>query len=594
MENNGYHKVPLGSANRQNDTSNGRRDCDKWDGKERKIVNGKTAIKPGEFGGIRDEFKQWSMKVELNVGANVRDGKKLMQWAETMDREQIRIRDVIEWGKRNGIDDAEYLNEELYTALLSWTKDRALTTVHRCKDNGAEAWRQLHCQYNPRTMGNKSIITGKIHRPKARVSDSKLIETIEEWEEQVAKLYEMFSETISDNDKISRLMTMCNDDAAEVVYRHMDTGDFEFIKQKVIEYAQRKEERRKEVSASAGVYQVDGNENCAEDDYDWDLDALTHKGGKYGKNNGKGKGKGKCYNCGKSGHWSNECSLPPQVNCFKCGQKGHKAIDCTATQSKGKGKGKSKGKKGMPYGKGINEFAVHEEDEMWDGNDQQEDNESDNIVGGISEDIGEQQVEEEAMYICAISENDKWMQPKKVWKPKEATVDNGKGENTWHSQNKFEALGNENEEDDNMMTVTGDEREKWKKVTITVDSGATISVIPENVANKLPVVDSKASTNKTKFRAANGGIITSRGRREVHGKTDTGIACKVGFEVCGVSKTLGAVCEMIDSGNKVVFDSTGCYILNKKTMKKTELTRRGGAFEFDVWYNIGDETKSSF
>ncbi len=37
MENNGYHKVPSESATRQNDTSIGRRECDKWDGKERKM-----------------------------------------------------------------------------------------------------------------------------------------------------------------------------------------------------------------------------------------------------------------------------------------------------------------------------------------------------------------------------------------------------------------------------------------------------------------------------------------------------------------------------------------------------------------------------
>ncbi len=264
------------------------------------------------------------------------------------------------------------------------------------------------------------------------------------------------------------------------------------------------------------------------------------------------------------------------------------------TQNKGKGKGKNKGKGGSPYGKGINEFAAHEEDEIWNEIDPQEDDECNNIVGGISEDMSEQQVEEGAMYICTVSENEKWMQPKKVWKPKVVTIDNGKGENTRCSKNMFGELGDENKGDDDVVTSAENEQEKWKKMTITVDSGATISVIPENIASELPVTDSKASIHKTKFRAANGGIITSRGRREVHGRTDDGIACKVGFEVCGVTKTLGAVCEMIDSGNKVVFDSAGCYILNKKTMKKTELTRRGGAFEFDVWYNTGGEAKSSF
>ncbi len=201
------------------------------------------------------------------------------------------------------------------------------------------------------------------------------------------------------------------------------------------------------------------------------------------------------------------------------------------------------------------------------------------------------------MYICAISDNNEWVQPRKVWKPKVTNTDTGKGEHIWCDENKFNALSDENEVSNNVMTLAGNEKTEkgqLKKMTVSVDSGATISVIPEYIANELPVVEPKASTSKTKFRAANGGIIMSRGRREVRGKTESGTACKVGFEVRGVTKTLGAVCEMIDSGNKVAFDSAGCYILNKKTMKRTELTRRGGAFEFDVWYNIGNETKSPF
>ncbi len=120
----------------------------------------------------------------MYVGANIDDAKRLMFWAESMDRQTIREKDITEWGNRMGIHDANHLSEELYTTLMSWTKGKAMTTVHRCKENGAEAWRQLQVQYNPRTLGNKVTIRNRIMNPKTCVADGKLIETIEEWDEQ--------------------------------------------------------------------------------------------------------------------------------------------------------------------------------------------------------------------------------------------------------------------------------------------------------------------------------------------------------------------------------------------------------------------------
>ncbi len=131
----------------------------------------------------------------------------------------------------------------------------------------------------------------------------------------------------------------------------------------------------------------------------------------------------------------------------------------------------------------------------------------------------------------------------------------------------------------------GDEGQ-WEKITITVDSGAAISVMPQDIASDLPIHESNASRNNTTFRAANGGILKSMGRRKIKGTTSNGLPCSASFEVSKVTKTLGAVSEMIDKGNKVVFDEDECYILNKETNRKTRIRRRGGAFEFDIYIYI--------
>jgi len=62
------------------------------------------------------------------------------------------------------------------------------------------------------------------------------------------------------------------------------------------------------------------------------------RGGDRGGDRERGRGpqlKDSCFNCGKSGHWANECREERsqrrdtrELTCFKCGKTGHKRIDC--------------------------------------------------------------------------------------------------------------------------------------------------------------------------------------------------------------------------------------------------------------------------
>ena len=55
------------------------------------------------------------------------------------------------------------------------------------------------------------------------------------------------------------------------------------------------------------------------------------------------------------------------------------------------------------------------------------------------------------------------------------------------------------------------------------------------------------------------------------------------MQVTDVTSVLASVSKICDAGNEVKFTSTGGVIVNKKTGKKTEFTRRGGIYELDIW-----------
>ena len=69
----------------------------------------------------------------------------------------------------------------------------------------------------------------------------------------------------------------------------------------------------------------------------------------------------------------------------------------------------------------------------------------------------------------------------------------------------------------------------------------------------------------------------------VKGFAYDGSPVNVAAQVADVNSNLGSVSKAIETGNKVVFDAEGSYILHKKSGKKIHVKHEHGKFEFDLW-----------
>ena len=126
-----------------------------------------------------------------------------------------------------------------------------------------------------------------------------------------------------------------------------------------------------------------------------------------------------------------------------------------------------------------------------------------------------------------------------------------------------------------------DSRTKKRFMEATVDSGAAVSVMPEDLFGDYPLIETKENEGAT-YRTASGETIRDKGGKVLQVVTSEGQHRSLKCRVTGVRKTLLAVSKIIKAGNVVVFSERGSYIKNTKTQEKTELIEKNGTFVMKV------------
>ena len=85
------------------------------------------------------------------------------------------------------------------------------------------------------------------------------------------------------------------------------------------------------------------------------------------------------------------------------------------------------------------------------------------------------------------------------------------------------------------------------------------------------------------YRSASGGRMANEGEKRVRFITDEGQKRGLTFQVCDCTKPLVSAGEVVAAGNRIVLDSDGSFIENKRTKQRTQISKEDGVFVMRAW-----------
>ena len=134
----------------------------------------------------------------------------------------------------------------------------------------------------------------------------------------------------------------------------------------------------------------------------------------------------------------------------------------------------------------------------------------------------------------------------------------------------------------------------WRKMKVTVDSGAAESVIP---VDENPNYPKEPHSFDIWYQTASGEAIKNEGQQRLPIMTPNGRMKGMTFQACDVTKPLASVKRMLDAGHAVIFSPEqfgGSFILNLTTGEEEPLVEEDGNFHMEVWVPPPDAIAEGF
>ena len=441
---------------------------------------------------------------------------------------------------------------QVWRGLKSLTGGEARKVIMSAKNqDGFKAWQKLHVHFGPSLAAKQGMaladFSGMVAKPAPKPGETKSL--ITELERRMKMVEEVTGELISDNHAKSVLVGILDPMTRQhTAMHHEGNMGYEKLKRVVLEFTNN-------VAGSDSATQID---QIAETFNEEQGQEHTGADPAQGRDQVQGsststRSASQCYNCQGYGHLARECPSKGKGKGFEKGTdkgKGKGMSNYGPIRNNAKGKGKSKGPLGTCWtcggahyaancpkgkGKGLNQVGEPEVFDQWE-----------------PEEWGSPEIR-------TLASKEGWTLIDFVKKRRR------QGEVKKAKKEKAQELSAPSSPRRSNSVTT---KNKWEVIDFAVDSGASETVISEDMLPNIPIKQGDASRREVQYEIANGVHILNRGEKKFQGYSEEGAVRSVSTQVCEVNKGLLSVRKVVEAGIRVVFDSTGSYIEDKKTHER--------------------------
>jgi len=135
--------------------------------------------------------------------------------------------------------------------------------------------------------------------------------------------------------------------------------------------------------------------------------------------------------------------------------------------------------------------------------------------------------------------------------------------------------------------------DEWVAITVTVDSGACITVMPPGLCMGIPIFDNDLSRAGVEYEVANGESIPNLGERQCQVMTVGSMTPKkITFQVAEVHKPLLSVAACSDMGFDCFLGQDGGTLKDRITGECIPLERHGSLYSMKMWVRQNPEIPS--
>ena len=521
--------------------------------------------KPDSFDGSQAKWRDWPIVFRSYAGALSSVLAREMPIAEKSTASCVNA--VLS-------DESAKASNVLYFVLVMLCKGQALDLViNSGQGEGLEAWRQLCKRYEPKMRARWA---GMLVNILSWNFDGDVLQRVEAFEREITMYESDSKEKVTDNIKIGiLLMRLPQGSLATHMLMNADKHEnWQGFRDELLNIR-----RAQMVTNPNGAAPMD-------------IGALGKKGGQKGTTSLKDI---VCRKCGKKGHYARDCWSGQPGGGKKGDQKGKNGKGdkwLSNAYSGGKANGNGGGKGDKNGGKGIKCHKCQGYGHI------AKDCPSKKAVNGIEE--GEPQSEPGAVDlggfyinapidslvlggdICGMC----FGRPKPVEEEEEKDLCMLEV-----SEAQLAELGVAKE---TIAALRGKLEKRGSTVTLGVDSGAAVSVLPPDVGADYPLEPNANSVKGVPYYAANGNPVYDMGSRVLVGKlkSNKGVVRKaVKGRVCKITKGLISAADMNDAGFKVVLDKEDSYMEDKRSGAIIPINFRRRVFELDLELEPYEEAK---